>query len=162
MSYTIPVSFRLSGENNSSSSNEGLKVNKNIKASLEGVWQICTHVEPLGYGKFDIQTGPYMKILSSDKNFFNIHLAITDERAVITAMGTYAQTSDCTYVEKIFKSRTDPELTGADSKLKFEFISENLLQISYQLPGRSLPSKEIWVRVIQPNLKQPELFPQTL
>lgn len=77
-------------------------------------------------------------------------------------MGTYAQTSDCTYVEKIFKSRTDPELTGADSKLKFEFISENLLQISYQLPGRSLPSKEIWVRVIQPNLKQPELFPQTL
>ena len=78
VSYTIPVSFRLSGENNSSSSNEGLKVNKNIKASLEGVWQICTHVEPLGYGKFDIQTGPYMKILSSDKNFFNIHLAITD------------------------------------------------------------------------------------
>ena len=119
VSYTIPVSFRLSGENNSSSSNEGLKVNKNIKA-------------------------------------------ITDERAVITAMGTYAQTSDCTYVEKIFKSITDPELTGADSKLKFEFISENLLQISYQLPGRSLPSKEIWVRVIQPNLKQPELFPQTL
>ena len=162
VSYTIPVSFRLSGENNSSSSNEGLKVNKNIKASLEGVWQICTHVEPLGYGKFDIQTGPYMKILSSDKNFFNIHLAITDERAVITAMGTYAQTSDCTYVEKIFKSITDPELTGADSKLKFEFISENLLQISYQLPGRPLPSKEIWVRVIQPNLKQPELFPQTL
>ena len=161
-SYTIPVSFRLSGENNSSSSNEGLKVNKNIKASLEGVWQICTHVEPLGYGKFDIQTGPYMKILSSDKNFFNIHLAITDERAVITAMGTYTQTSDCTYVEKIFKSITDPELTGADSKLKFEFISENLLQISYQLPGRPLPSKEIWVRVIQPNLKQPELFPQTL
>ena len=162
VSYTIPVSFRLSGENNSSSSNEGLKVNKNIKASLEGVWQIWTHVEPLGYGKFDIQTGPYMKILSSDKNFFNIHLAITDERAVITAMGTYAQTSDCTYVEKIFKSITDPELTGADSKLKFEFISENLLQISYQLPGRPLPSKEIWVRVIQPNLKQPELFPQTL
>ena len=32
VSYTIPVSFRLSGENNSSSSNEGLKVNKNIKA----------------------------------------------------------------------------------------------------------------------------------
>ena len=95
-------------------------------------------------------------------NFFNIHLAITDERAVITAMGTYTQTSDCTYVEKIFKSITDPELTGADSKLKFEFISENLLQISYQLPGRPLPSKEIWVRVIQPNLKQPELFPQTL
>ena len=119
-------------------------------------------MEPLGYGKFDIQTGPYMKILSSDKNFFNIHLAITDERVVITAMGTYTQTSDCTYVEKIFKSITDPELTGADSKLKFEFISENLLQISYQLPGRPLPSKEIWVRVIQPNLKQPELFPQTL
>ena len=63
VSYTIPVSFRLSGENNSSSSNEGLKVNKNIKASLEGVWQICTHVEPLGYGKFDIQTGPYMNCL---------------------------------------------------------------------------------------------------
>ena len=46
-------------------------------------------MEPLGYGKFDIQTGPYMKILSSDKNFFNIHLAITDERAVITAMGKF-------------------------------------------------------------------------
>ena len=42
VSYTIPVSFRLSGENNSSSSNEGLKVNKNIKASLEGVWQILS------------------------------------------------------------------------------------------------------------------------
>ena len=47
-------------------------------------------------------------------------------------MGTYAQTSDCTYVEKIFKSITDPELTGADSKLKFEFISENVYKRQVQ------------------------------
>lgn len=161
VSYTIPVSFRLTGKSQSSTLSNGLQVNKNIKASLEGIWQICTRVRPLGYGKFDIQTGPYLKILSSDKNFFNMHLSMMNGRSVITAMGTYAQTSDCTYVEKIFKSITDPELTGVDSKLEFGFISENLLQVSYQLPGRPMSSKEIWVRIIQPNLKQPELLPQT-
>lgn len=159
--YTIPVNFQLKGKNQSSTLSNGLKVNKNIKASLEGIWQICTRVRPLGHGKFDIQTGPYLKILSSDKNIINMYLSMMNGRSVITAMGTYAQTSDCTYVEKIFKSITDPELTGVDSKLEFGFISENLLQVSYQLPGRPMSSKEIWVRIIQPNLKQPELLPQT-
>lgn len=159
--YTIPVNFQLKGKNQSSTLSNGLKVNKNIKASLEGIWQICTRVRPLGHGKFDIQTGPYLKILSSDKNIINMYLSMMNGRSVITAMGTYAQTSDCTYVEKIFKSITDPELTGVDSKLEFGFISENLLQVSYQLPGRPMSNKEIWVRIIQPNLKQPELLPQT-
>ena len=161
VSFTIPVNFRLTGKTNSLSIYDGLKVNRNIKASLEGIWQICTRVKPLGYGKFDIQTGPYLKILSSDKNLFNMHLSIMNGRSVITAMGTYAQTSDNTYVEKIFKSVTDPELTGTDSKLEFGFISENLLEVSFRLPGRPVDSKEVWVRIIQPNLKQPEILPQT-
>lgn len=159
--FTIPVSFKLTGKSQSSSLSNSVTVNKNIKAPLEGIWQICTRVKPLGYGKFDIQTGPYLKILSSDKNFFNMFISITDKRSVITAMGTYAQTSDSTYVEKIYKSVTDPEITGTDSKLEFGFISDNLLEVSYRLPGRSMSSKEIWVRVVQPNLKQPEILPQT-
>lgn len=159
--FTIPVSFKLTGKSQSSSLSNSVTVNKNIKAPLEGIWQICTRVKPLGYGKYDIQTGPYLKILSSDKNFFNMFISIMDKRSVITAMGTYAQTSDSTYVEKIYKSVTDPELTGTDSKLEFGFISENLLEVSYRLPGRSMSSKEIWVRVVQPNLKQPEILPQT-
>ncbi|MEY8685300.1 TonB family protein [Bacteroides sp. AN502(2024)] len=161
VSYTIPVSFRLTGKSQSASSSNSVTVNKNIKASLEGIWQICTRVKPLGYGKFDIQTGPYLKIFSSDKNFFNMHLSTMNGRSVITAMGTYEQTSDNTYVEKIFKSVTEPELTGADSKLEFGFISENLLEVSFRLPGRPVNSREIWVRVIQPNLKQPEILLQT-
>lgn len=159
--FTIPVSFKLTGKSQSSSLSNSVTVNKNIKAPLEGIWQICTRVKPLGYGKYDIQTGPYLKILSSDKSFFNMFISIMNKRSVITAMGTYAQTSDSTYVEKIYKSVTDPELTGTDSKLEFGFISENLLEVSYRLPGRSMSSKEIWVRVVQPNLKQPEILPQT-
>lgn len=161
VSFTIPVNFRLTGKMNSSSIYDGLKVNRNIKASLEGIWQICTHVKSLDYGKFDIQTGPYLKILSSDKNFFNMYLSIMNGRSVITAMGTYTQSSTDTYVEKIFKSVTDPELTGIYNELEFGFISENLLQVSYQMPGRPMRSTEVWVRIIQPDLKQPELLPQT-
>ncbi|GFH87900.1 TonB family protein [Bacteroides acidifaciens] len=161
VSYTIPISFRLTGKSQLPSLSNSVTVNKNIKTPLEGIWQICTCVKPLGDGKFDIQTGPYLKILSSDKNLFNVHLSVISGRSVITAMGTYEQTSDNTYVEKIFKSVTDPELTGADSNLEFRFVSENLLEISYRLPGRPVNSKEIWVRVIQPNLKQPEILLQT-
>lgn len=159
--YTIPVSFRLAGKSRSASSSNHVSVNKNIKSPLEGIWQICTRVEPLGYGKFDIQTGPYLKILSSDKNLVNMRLSVMNGRSVITAMGTFEQTSDSTYVEKIFKSVTNPEFTGTDSKLDFRFISEDLLEVRFRLPDRPIEGKEIWVRVIQPNLKQPEILLQT-
>lgn len=160
VAYTIPVSFRLDKESKPSS-NESLKVNENIRASLEGVWQLCTRVKSVGYGRFDIQTGPYLKILSSDKSFVNMHLSLTGI-SVITAKGTYAQTSDNTYVEKVFKSVADSELTGTDSKLEFKFISENLLEVSFRLPGRSINSREIWIRIIQPDLKQSKMHFQAL
>lgn len=160
VAYTIPVSFRLDKESKPSS-NESLKVNENIRASLEGVWQLCTRVKSVGYGRFDIQTGPYLKILSSDKSFVNMHLSLTGI-SVITAKGTYAQTSDNTYVEKVFKSVTDSELTGTDSKLEFKFISENLLEVSFRLPGCSINSREIWIRIIQPDLKQSKMHFQAL
>ena len=160
VAYTIPVSFRLDKESKPSS-NESLKVNEHIRASLEGVWQLCTRVKSVGHGRFDIQTGPYLKILSSDKSFVNMHLSLTGI-SVITAKGTYAQTSNNTYVEKVFKSVADPELTGTDSKLEFKFISENLLEVSFQLPGRSINSREIWIRIIQPDLKQSKMHFQAL
>lgn len=160
VAYTIPVSFRLDKESKPSS-NESLKVNENIRASLEGVWQLCTRVKSVGYGRFDIQTGPYLKILSSDKSFVNMHLSLTGI-SVITAKGTYAQTSDNTYVEKVFKSVADSELTGTDSKLEFKFISENLLEVSFRLPGRSINNREIWIRIIQPDLKQSKMHFQAL
>lgn len=159
--YTIPVNFRTSRSENRPAQGNDLKVNKNIKAPLEGIWQICTSVEPLGYGKYKIETGSYLKILSSDKKFTNMYFDQEGGRSVITAMGTYNKTSDATYVENIVKSVTDPELTGIANTLDFGFLSDNLLVVSYQMPNRSVKGMEIWVRIVQPELKQPEITPAT-
>lgn len=159
--YTIPVNFRTSVSENRSSLEKDLKMNKNIKAPLEGIWQICTSVKPLGYGKYKIETGSYLKILSSDKKFTNMYFDQAGGRSVITAMGTYNKTSDATYVENIVKSVTDPELAGVANTLDYGFLSENLLVVSYQMPNRPVRGTEIWVRVVQPELKQPEIMPAT-
>lgn len=159
--YTIPVNFRTSVSENRSSLEKDLKMNKNIKAPLEGIWQICTSVKPLGYGKYKIETGSYLKILSSDKKFINMYFDQAGGRSVITAMGTYNKTSDATYVENIVKSVTDPELAGVANTLDYGFLSENLLVVSYQMPNRPVRGTEIWVRVVQPELKQPEIMPAT-
>lgn len=159
--YTIPVNFQTSVSENRSSLEKDLKMNKNIKAPLEGIWQICTSVKPLGYGKYKIETGSYLKILSSDKKFTNMYFDQEGGRSVITAMGTYNKTSDATYVENIVKSVTDPELTGIANTLDYGFLSENLLVVSYQMPNRPVRGTEIWVRIVQPELKQPEIMPAT-
>lgn len=157
--YTIPVNFRTSRPENRPALGNDLKVNKNIKAPLEGIWQICTSVKPLGYGKYEIETGLYWKILSSDKNFVNMDFDQQNGRSLITTAGTYNKTSDATYVENIVKSVAAPELAGVANTLEFGFLSENLLVVSYQMPNRPTRGTEIWVRVVQPELKQPEILP---
>lgn len=152
--YTIPIVF----ENDSVSRGVILTrkepAGAKIAASLEGVWQICNRIQPLDDNKYQVWPGTYMKILSADKNFVNMYLDTTGGSSVITAKGTYRQTSDSTYVESISKSVTDPEITGIDNELKIEFITENLLYIIYNMPGRTRPGKEVWLRIIQPDTKQ--------
>lgn len=152
--YNIPVTF------NNGSLPRGVMVSREkpagvkIEASLEGIWQLCNRATTQNDNKYEVWPGTYMKILSADKSFVNMYLDTTGGSSVITAKGTYRQVSDSTYVESIFRSVTDPEVSGLDNELKFEFITENLLYVTYSMPGRVNRGKEMWLRIIQPNIKQ--------
>lgn len=149
--FNIPVNFQLPTNNSNLGDQTIQKSDAKAKSPLQGVWQLCREVVPVGQGQFRIQTAPYMKILSSDMNFINMYVGVMNDRSVITALGTYKQTSNDTYVESVYKSVSDPELTGIENKLNFVFLTNDLLQITYQIPGRPTGGREIWVRVVQPS-----------
>lgn len=125
--------------------------------SLQGVWQLCSQAESLGGGQYLIKTAPYLKLFSSDKSFVNVRMATGAQMSLITALGTYEQTSDSTYVESIFRSVTDTRLSGVKNKLHFRFLTKNVLLLSYPLPGQQTMGKEAWIRIVQPDVKQPDI-----
>ncbi|WP_279120684.1 TonB family protein [Bacteroides acidifaciens] len=157
--YNIPVNFKLSVPQKEQWDNTVDLVPKcQENASLQGVWQLCLGVDPLPGGKYRIKTAPVLKILSSDKTFINLYMNTMGNTSAITAMGTYQQTSDTTYYEYIFQSVTDPQLLGVKNNIRFEFVTKNILVLNYRMPGKEQEGKEMWVRVVQPKVEQPEII----
>ncbi|MEG1580301.1 MAG: DUF4488 domain-containing protein [Bacteroidaceae bacterium] len=111
---------------------------------LQGIWQMCQPYEEVGVMKMRMH--PFLKMLFSDGRFTNLMMEQGGKLSVITAHGTFRQTSDSTYVEHIDNSISDPAITGKDNPLVFRFKGADLLVISYvSTTGAKL--WELWKRL---------------
>ena len=111
---------------------------------LAGTWQMCQPFEDAGVMKMRML--PFLKILNTDGSFSNMFMGKTrNAKALITAYGSYKQTSDSTFVESIKRSASNEELSGKDNALNFKFKDEWLLITYFSTEGKKL--WEIWKRV---------------
>jgi len=121
--------------------------------SLQGVWQSCS-VQPGEHG-YKILLFPVLKIVSADQTFMNIMTAGMDGKsnAVIYCQGEYSLPSDNTYVEMVDRS-LDPTFTqGTKNEISVERLHDNLIKLSFTVPGQERRWTEYWFRVPSPNVK---------
>ena len=121
--------------------------------SLQGVWQSCV-VQPGEHG-YKILLFPVLKIVSADQTFMNIMTAGMDGKsnAVIYCQGEYSLPSDNTYVEMVDRS-LDPTFTqGTKNEISVERLHDNLIKLSFTVPGQERRWTEYWFRVPSPNVR---------
>lgn len=121
--------------------------------SLQGVWQSCS-VQPGEHG-YKILLFPVLKIVSADQTFMNIMTAGMDGKsnAVIYCQGEYSLPSDNTYVEMVDRS-LDPTFTqGTKNEISVERLHDNLIKLSFTVPGQERRWTEYWFRVPSPNVR---------
>ncbi len=154
--FTIPVGFNL--VENKEVGPKPLLIDipsmpmKGDTASLQGVWQMCASFDVLN-GKYRIRTAPFLKILASDKTFLNLFIDGRGGPSTIVAYGTYQQTAKDTYIESVTRSYTNPQFSGVNNEIHVEFVTENILSLSFCLPGQTQLWKEMWIRVSGPEEK---------
>lgn len=97
---------------------------------LTGVWQICRSAQNQPDGRVKLVTGNALKILSHNGTFTNISFNCTGGESVITAHGTYRQTSDSTYVEQVTVS-VNSFLKDKESNLIFYIVNDKVLKVKF-------------------------------
>ena len=90
---------------------------------------------------------PVWKVLQSDGRFCTFLIANQIGQSIITNQGTYQRTDETTCVEHIEGSITDPELVGKQNTLTLQFKSDDLLEVTYRIPGATRDGHEVWRRV---------------
>lgn len=130
-------------------------VEKPQSSELTGIWQICSSAVKNPDGTMNVRTGNSFKMLNADGSFTNIMFNMGEVQSIITATGTYKQTSDSTYVESINKS-VNPTLNGKNNELRFHLKNGKLLHIKFYIEQYSNGSplgrwlEEVWVKIEQP------------
>lgn len=120
----------------------GAKTDNN-KAKLVGVWQQVQKSTTDSH----LMLLPVWKVIQADGSFCTFLIANQSGMSILTNQGTYQVTSDSTCVEAVKGSITDPELIGKFNTLTFHFVSDDLLEVSYRIPGASRDGHETWRRV---------------
>ena len=111
---------------------------------LAGTWQMCKPYQDGDVMKMRML--PFLKILNTDGSFSNLFMGMNkNSKAIITAYGSYKQTSDSTYVESIKRSASEEALSGKDNALNFKFKDEWLLITYVSTEGKKM--WEVWKRV---------------
>ncbi|MBU3854076.1 MAG: DUF4488 domain-containing protein [Candidatus Paraprevotella stercoravium] len=127
----------------------------NKKADLVGTWQLCNMIDGLLDSAPEIKRAPYLKVFSPGGALTN--LMISKEGDVFLTMeGTYEKTSDTSYVEHIKKLLVSSAMDGVDNVMKYEFLNDNLMVITFQIideNGDKLDCQEVWERVSMPSKK---------
>ena len=114
---------------------------------LTGIWQHCILVHSKDGGVQPVFRSQF-KVLNSDGTFCNLWQAASKAPAALFATGKWHVTSDSTFVEHLSTIATDRGAEGKDNELFFRLVTEdNILQISYTMPGDSRRYQELWVRV---------------
>lgn len=125
------------------------------KADLVGIWQLCNMIDGMLDSSPEIKRAPYLKVFSPGGSLTN--LMISKEGDVFLTMeGTYEKKSDNSYVEHIKKLLVSSAMDGVDNVMKYEFLNENLMVITFQIVdenGETLNCQEVWERVSMPSRK---------
>ena len=154
--FTAPIMFNLSKKDTPRPNFPELVVPLGQEVenrSLQGVWQSCV-VQPGEHG-YKILLFPVLKIVSADQTFMNIMTAGMDGKsnAVIYCQGEYSLPSDNTYVEMVDRS-LDPTFTqGTKNEISVERLHDNLIKLSFTVPGQGRKVTEYWFRVPSPNVR---------
>ena len=154
--FTAPIMFNLSRKDTPRPNFPELVVPLGQEVenrSLQGVWQSCS-VQPGEHG-YKILLFPVLKIVSADQTFMNIMTAGMDGKsnAVIYCQGEYRLPSDNTYVEMVDRS-LDPTFTqGTKNEISVERLHDNLIKLSFTVPGQERRWTEYWFRVPSPNVR---------
>lgn len=154
--FTAPIMFNLSRKDTPRPNFPELVVPLGQEVenrSLQGVWQSCS-VQPGEHG-YKILLFPVLKIVSADQTFMNIMTAGMDGKsnAVIYCQGEYSLPSDNTYVEMVDRS-LDPTFTqGTKNEISVERLHDNLIKLSFTVPGQERRWTEYWFRVPSPNVR---------
>ena len=154
--FTAPIMFNLSRKDTPRPNFPELVVPLGQEVenrSLQGVWQSCV-VQPGEHG-YKILLFPVLKIVSADQTFMNIMTAGMDGKsnAVIYCQGEYSLPSDNTYVEMVDRS-LDPTFTqGTKNEISVERLHDNLIKLSFTVPGQERRWTEYWFRVPSPNVR---------
>lgn len=154
--FTAPIMFNLSRKDTLRPNFSELVVPLGQEVenrSLQGVWQSCS-VQPGEHG-YKILLFPVLKIVSADQTFMNIMTAGMDGKsnAVIYCQGEYSLPSDNTYVEMVDRS-LDPTFTqGTKNEISVERLHDNLIKLSFTVPGQERRWTEYWFRVPSPNVR---------
>ena len=154
--FTAPIMFNLSRKDTPRPNFPELVVPLGQEVenrSLQGVWQSCS-VQPGEHG-YKILLFPVLKIVSADKTSMNIMPAGMDGKsnAVIYCQGEYSLPSDNTYVEMVDRS-LDPTFTqGTKNEISVERLHDNLIKLSFTVPGQERRWTEYWFRVPSPNVR---------
>lgn len=125
------------------------------KADLVGTWQLCNMIDGMLDSSPEIKRAPYLKVFSPGGALTN--LMISKEGDVFLTMeGTYEKKSDSSYVEHIKKLLVSSAMDGVDNLMKYEFLNENLMVITFQIVdenGEKMNCQEVWERVSMPSRK---------
>ena len=154
--FTAPIMFNLSRKDTPRPNFPELVVPLGQEVenrSLQGVWQSCS-VQPGEHG-YKILLFPVLKIVSADQTFMNIMTAGMDGKsnAVIYCQGENSLPSDTTYVEMVDRS-LDPTFTqGTKNEISVERLHDNLIKLSFTVPGQERRWTEYWFRVPSPNVR---------
>lgn len=154
--FTAPIMFNLSRKDTPRPNFPELVVPLGQEVenrSLQEVWQSCS-VQPGEHG-YKILLFPVLKIVSADQTFMNIMTAGMDGKsnAVIYCQGEYSLPSDNTYVEMVDRS-LDPTFTqGTKNEISVERLHDNLIKLSFTVPGQERRWTEYWFRVPSPNVR---------
>jgi len=130
-------------------SEDGIKNN-----SLVGIWQMC-RVFKDSLDNYRVTTGVALKIISADKTFKNLLMNSGSANCTITIQGNYELPSDSIYVESLTYSGSPTFPAGARNEIHVKFLHDNLIRLSFNLPGLGLRVDEYWVRVVN---SKPEML----
>ena len=121
------------------------------KAVLTGIWQQCLPL-PTADGGVHVRFIPQYKVLCGDGTFYNMAQMSPSAPAALYVSGTWSMASDSTFVEHIETIDTDTKSKGMDNELTFRlFEDNNVLGITYTMPGNGMRGKEVWMRVQKGN-----------
>lgn len=148
--FTVPIMFSLGEKAGAPRSAITFPKGQEVKnKKLPGIWQLCMVGEDAQ--SYRLSLAPCLKVFSKDKTFMNIIFEADKRGSLITVQGKYKLSSDG-YVEKMDQSLFTQFPAGVKNKIQVEFLHDNLIKLTFEVPGREKPGMEYWYRIPSPDL----------